>query len=77
MELVLDEGSTPVPHVWFKFSPELFVRFAEVLGFDESTVTYPASSSTSPTGHPGSGSMFTVVSTRDPRRRDLVADSDS
>ena len=23
---------TPVPHVWWKFSPQIFVRFAEVLG---------------------------------------------
>jgi SAM-dependent methyltransferase len=30
----------PVPHVWWKFSPQLFVRFAEVLGLPDSTVTF-------------------------------------
>jgi SAM-dependent methyltransferase len=51
------------PHVWFKFSPYLFVRFAEVLGFDESTVTFHDQLYTAD-GPPRPGLMFTVVSTR-------------
>jgi SAM-dependent methyltransferase len=56
---------TPVPHVWWKFSPQIFVRFAEVLGRNTSTVTrheqiYVAD------GPPRNASLFTVVSTRDP-----------
>ncbi len=52
------------PHVWFKFSPYLFVRFAEVLGFDESTVTFHDQLYTAE-GPPRPGLMFTVVSRRD------------
>jgi hypothetical protein len=49
-----------VPHVWWKFSPQLFMRFAEVLGFAESTVSlheqlYVAD---------GPPAMFTVVAIR-------------
>jgi SAM-dependent methyltransferase len=53
----------PAPHVWFKFSPQIFVRFAEVLGFDESTVTFHEQLYVAD-GPPRPGLMFTVVSTR-------------
>ena len=54
----------PGPHVWWKFSPGLFVRFAEVLGFNESNVTFSEQIYVAD-GPPRSGSLFTVVSTRD------------
>ncbi len=53
----------PAPHVWFKFSPYVFVRFAEVLGFDGSTVTFHEQQYVAD-GPPRPGLMFTVVSTR-------------
>ncbi len=57
-----------VPHVWWKFSPQLFVRFAEVLGFTECTVSlheqlYVAE------GPPRPAAMFTVVAIRSPDSR--------
>jgi SAM-dependent methyltransferase len=55
----------PVPHVWWKFSPGLFVRFAEVLGFTENTVSSHEQVWVAD-GPPRSGALFTVVSTRDP-----------
>jgi SAM-dependent methyltransferase len=50
----------PVPHVWWKFSPQLFVRFGEILGFQDNAVTmheqaYVADGPARP------GDMFTVV----------------
>jgi SAM-dependent methyltransferase len=54
----------PVPHVWWKFSPQLFVRFAEVLGFTTNTVSYNEQVYVAD-GPPRPGSLFTVVSTRD------------
>ncbi len=55
----------PVPHVWWKLGPQLFVRFAEVLGFSESTVSFHEQIYVAD-GPPRPGSFFTVVSTRDP-----------
>jgi hypothetical protein len=55
----------PVPHVWWRFSPGIFVRFAEVLGFTESRVSFSEQVYVAD-GPPRSGSLFTVVSTRDP-----------
>jgi hypothetical protein len=55
----------PVPHVWWKLGPQLFVRFAEVLGFSESTVSFHDQIYVAD-GPPRPGSFFTVVSTRDP-----------
>ena len=53
----------PAPHVWWKFSPQLFVRFAEVLGFTNSTVSFHNQLYVAD-GPPRPGTMFTVVSTR-------------
>ena len=55
----------PVAHVWWKFSPQLFVRFAEVLGFTESTVNFHEQVYVAD-GPPRPGALFTVVSKRDP-----------
>ena len=55
----------PVPHVWWKLSPQLFVRFAEVLGFSENTVSFHNQVYVAD-GPPRPGSFFTVVSTRGP-----------
>jgi SAM-dependent methyltransferase len=55
---------TPVPHVWWKFSPQIFVRFAEVLGFTDNTVSFHEQIYTAD-GPPRSGSLFSVVSKRD------------
>lgn len=54
-----------VPHVWWKFSPQLFVRFAEVLGFAESTVSFHEQLYVAD-GPPRPAAMFTVVSMRHP-----------
>lgn len=51
----------PVPHVWWRFSPGIFVRFAEVLGFPNSTVTFHEQIYVAD-GNPRPGSLFTVVS---------------
>ncbi len=56
-------SESPAAHVWFKFSPQIFVRFAEVQGFDESTVTYHEQLYVAD-GSPRLAPMFTVVSTR-------------
>jgi SAM-dependent methyltransferase len=56
---------TPVPHVWWKFSPGIFVRFAEVLGFDSSTVSFSEQIYVAD-GPARSVPLFTVVSTRGP-----------
>jgi SAM-dependent methyltransferase len=52
----------PAPHVWWKFSPQLFVRFAEVLGFTENTVSFHEQLYCAD-GPARPGSLFTVVST--------------
>jgi SAM-dependent methyltransferase len=58
----------PVPHVWWKFSPQIFVRFAEVLGFSESTVSFHEQLYVADfylgDGPPRSGTLFSVVSSR-------------
>ncbi len=54
---------SPAAHVRFKFSPQIFVRFAEVLGFDESIVTFHEQLYVAD-GSPRLAPMFTVVSTR-------------
>jgi SAM-dependent methyltransferase len=51
----------PAPHVWWKFSPQLFVRFAEVLGFSHNTVSFHDQKYVAD-GEPRPGSFFTVVS---------------
>jgi SAM-dependent methyltransferase len=53
----------PVSHVWWKFSPQLFVRFAEVLGFSDNTVSFHDQVYVADAA-PRPGSMFTVVSKR-------------
>jgi SAM-dependent methyltransferase len=55
----------PVTHVWFKFSPQIFVRFAEVLGFDDNTVTFHEQLYVEDEPH-RRAMMFTVVSKRVP-----------
>ena len=55
----------PAAHVWWKFSPQLFVRFAEVLGFTENTVTFHEQVYVAD-GTPRPGQLFTVVSKRMP-----------
>jgi SAM-dependent methyltransferase len=62
---------TSVPHVWWKLSPQLFVRFAEVLGFTASTVSFHEQLYLVD-GPPRPGSFFTVVSTRGPTTNDGV-----
>jgi hypothetical protein len=55
----------PATHVWFKFSPQIFVRFAEVLGFDDNTVTFHDQLYVEDEA-PRPAPMFTVVSKRVP-----------
>jgi SAM-dependent methyltransferase len=55
----------PAAHVWWKFSPQLFVRFAEVLGRTETKVTYHEQKYVAE-GNPRPGSFFTVVAKRGP-----------
>ena len=55
----------PAAHVWWKFSPQLFVRFAEVLGFTQNDVTYHEQLWIAE-DEPRPGGYFTVVSKRDP-----------
>jgi SAM-dependent methyltransferase len=55
----------PAAHVWWKFSPQLFVRFAEVLGYLDNTVSFHDQLYVAD-GPPRTGSLFTVVSKRGP-----------
>jgi SAM-dependent methyltransferase len=54
----------PVLHVWWKFCPQIFVRFGEILGFTKNTVSFHNQLYVAE-GAPTPGSLFTVVSTRD------------
>lgn len=55
----------PVSHVWWKLSPQLFVRFAELLGYTDSTVTFHEQLWVAD-GPPAPGSLYTVVSKKGP-----------
>jgi SAM-dependent methyltransferase len=60
----------PVPHVWWRFSPGIFVRFAEVLGFDSNTVNISEQVYVAD-GPPRSVPLFTVVSRRESAARPM------
>jgi hypothetical protein len=53
----------PVLHVWWKFSPQFFVRFAQMLGFTDNVVTFHEQLYVAEE-QPRQGSFFTVVSSR-------------
>jgi SAM-dependent methyltransferase len=67
---LLSTKEQPVPHVWWKFSPQTFVRFAEVLGFSENTVSFHEQVYVADfylgDGPVRTGSLFSVVSLRGP-----------
>ncbi len=61
----LSTPDSPSLDTWWKFSPQLFVRFGEVLGFTNNVVTYHDQTLTLD-GPSRSTPMFTVVSTGRP-----------
>lgn len=54
----------PFPDIWWRFSPQLFVRFAEVMGFDYNAVTFHEQRTVDYEGPSRPAPMFTVVSSR-------------
>ena len=58
---IFSTQSDPVAHVWWKFSPQVFVRVGEVLGYQKHTVTFHEQLYVAD-GQPRLGNLFTVVS---------------
>ena len=61
----LSTPEAPSLDTWWKFSPQLFVRFGEVLGFTNNVVTRHEQALTLE-GQSRSAAMFSVVSTGRP-----------
>jgi O-methyltransferase len=57
---------SPVPHVWWKISPQLLVRFGEVLGFSHNVVSFHDQLYIADGDPPRPAPLYTVVSTNGP-----------